>query len=57
MAEGVTSAGAVIWPEELTWILEPLTSSFSGPMSVSVTPAVETPLQRAAAASTMAVAC
>ena len=38
-------------------ILEPLTSSFREPASVSVTPAVGTALHRAAAASTMAVAC
>ena len=38
-------------------MFEPLTSSFSEPASVSVTPAVGTALQSAAAASTMAVAC
>jgi hypothetical protein len=57
VAEGVTSEGAAIWPEVLTTMFEPLTSSLRGPLSVRVTPAVGMALQRAAAASTMAVAC
>ena len=38
-------------------MFEPLTSSFNGPISTRVTPAVGTALHRAAAASTIAVAC
>ena len=44
-------------PVPLTTRFAPLTSSLSAPLSVSVTPAVGTALHRAAAASTIALAC